>query len=330
MSQPQYMPGFDTPKNLLIGSRHFSSSFQVDRIFSVNIQAYLDNQRSRVDGFLEKALPPEGVEPVVLYQSMAYSLLGGGKRIRPIVTIASAQALGYDKDDMLPFAAALEFVHTYSLIHDDLPAMDDDDYRRGRLTNHKVYGEGMAILAGDGLLTMAFELCCLEENAKNFSSQQQLSIVRELALGSGHQGMVGGQVMDIQAENQNIELPHLQRIHAFKTGRLIRAAVRIGGIIGGATPSQLEALTGYAEDIGLAFQIADDVLNMVGTREELGKDAGTDEKRGKKTYPAFFGVEGARQLGDQCVERAIGRLQGFGSSAEPLRQIATYIMARRN
>ncbi|MGD9852697.1 MAG: polyprenyl synthetase family protein [Nitrospirales bacterium] len=296
----------------------------------MNIQAYLDNQRNRVDNFLEKVLSSEGMEPVVLYQSMAYSLLGGGKRIRPIVTIASAQAFGYDKDDMLPFAAALEFVHTYSLIHDDLPAMDDDDYRRGRLTNHKVYGEGMAILAGDGLLTMAFELCSLEENGKSFSSEQKLRIVRELALGSGHQGMVGGQAMDIQAENRDIDLPDLQRIHAYKTGRLIRAAVRIGGIIGGATPIQLEALTDYAEDIGLAFQIADDVLNMVGTREELGKDAGTDEKRGKKTYPAFFGIEGARQLGDQCVERAITRLRDFGSSAEPLRQIATYIMARRN
>ena len=231
---------------------------------------------------------------------------------------------------MLPLAAALECVHTYSLIHDDLPAMDNDDYRRGRLTNHKVYGEGLAILAGDGLLTMAFELCSLEANGNSFSCEQQLAIVRELARGSGHQGMVGGQVMDIQAENQEIDLSHLQRIHAYKTGRLIRAAVRIGGIIGRATSAQLEAITEYADDIGLAFQIADDVLNMVGSREELGKDAGTDEKRGKKTYPSFFGVEGARQLGEQGVERAISRLHGFGPSADPLRQIASYIMARRN
>lgn len=296
----------------------------------MNIQDYLEYQRNRVDGFLEKALPPETMEPVVLYQSMGYSLLGGGKRIRPILTIAAAQSLGYDQDAMLPLAAALECVHTYSLIHDDLPAMDNDDYRRGRLTNHKVYGEGMAILAGDGLLTMAFELCSLEELGKSFSSEQQLAIVRELAKGSGHQGMVGGQVMDIQAENQDIELSHLQRIHAYKTGRLIRAAVRIGGIIGKASSTQLDALTGYADDIGLAFQIADDVLNMVGTREELGKDAGTDEKRGKKTYPSFFGVEGARQLGEQCVERAISGLNEFGPPADPLRHIASYIMARRN
>jgi len=261
---------------------------------------------------------------------MRYSLLGGGKRIRPILTIAAAQALGYDGDAMLRFAASLEFVHTYSLIHDDLPAMDDDDYRRGRLTNHKVFGEGMAILAGDALLTMAFELCSQGNGENGFSATQQLDIVRELALGSGHQGMVGGQVMDIQAENQKIDLPHLQQIHTFKTGRLIRAAVRIGGIIGKATSQQMQYLTDYSEDIGLAFQIADDVLNMVGTREELGKNSGTDEKRGKQTYPSFFGVEGARQLGEECVQQAITRLESFDKQAEPLRHIATYIMSRHN
>ncbi len=296
----------------------------------MDIQAFLEEQRNRIDGFLRRILPPESTEPTLLYQAMGYSLLGGGKRIRPILTIASAQALGYDRNDLLPYAAALECVHTYSLIHDDLPSMDNDDYRRGRLTNHKVFGEGMAILAGDGLLTMAFELCSQEGGSDGLAPEQRLAIIRELAIGSGHQGMVGGQVMDIQAENQDIPLSQLKQIHAYKTGRLIRAAVRIGGIIGGATPSQLISLTGYAEEIGLAFQIADDVLNMVGTREELGKDAGTDEKRGKKTYPSFFGVEGARQLGEHSVERAIKHLDGFGGSAEPLRQIATFIMKRRN
>jgi geranylgeranyl diphosphate synthase, type II len=296
----------------------------------VDIQAFLEEQRNRIDGFLRQTLPSESTEPTLLYQAMGYSLLGGGKRIRPILTIAAAQSLGYDRDDMLPYAAALELVHTYSLIHDDLPSMDDDDYRRGRLTNHKVFGEGMAILAGDGLLTMAFELCSQEGGSDSLAPEQRLAVIRELATGSGHQGMVGGQVMDIQAENQDISLSQLKQIHAYKTGRLIRAAVRIGGTIGGATPSQLVSLTGYAEEIGLAFQIADDVLNMVGTREELGKDAGTDEKRGKKTYPSFFGVEGSRQLGEQSVERAIKHLDGLGGSAEPLRQIATFIMKRRN
>jgi geranylgeranyl diphosphate synthase type II len=296
----------------------------------VDIHAYLDQQRQRVDQFLEQSLPDTLSDPQKLYESMRYSLLGGGKRVRPILTIAAAQALGYDNDAMLPFAASLEFVHTYSLIHDDLPAMDDDDYRRGRLTNHKVFGDGMAILAGDALLTMAFELCSQNEGGHGLTVGQQLTIVRELAFGSGHQGMVGGQVMDIQAENQDVELPHLQKIHSHKTGQLIRAAVRIGGIIGGASSAQLQSLTDYAEDIGLAFQIADDVLNMVGTREELGKDAGTDEKRGKKTYPSFFGIDGARQLGNECVERAVKRLEPFDHQADPLRRMATYIMSRRN
>lgn len=296
----------------------------------MNIQTYLDQQRKRVDQFLEQIVPQTSAQPQRLYESMRYSLLGGGKRIRPILTIAAAQALGYDRDALLPFAASLEFVHTYSLIHDDLPAMDDDDYRRGRLTNHKVFGDGMAILAGDGLLTMAFELCSRSDEAGGFSAAQQLDIVRELSHGSGHQGMVGGQVMDIQAENQEIDLAHLQKIHSFKTGRLIRAAVRIGSIIGKATTQQTQCLTDYSEDIGLAFQIADDVLDMVGTREELGKDAGTDERRGKQTYPSFFGVEGARQLGEECVQRAIARLNTFDKQADPLRHIATYIMARRS
>ena len=296
----------------------------------MDIHQDLDQQRQRVDRFLEQSLSDSLRDPEKLYESMRYSLLGGGKRVRPILTIAAAQALGYDHDAMLPFAASLEFIHTYSLIHDDLPAMDDDDYRRGRLTNHKVYGDGMAILAGDALLTMAFELCSQGKDQHGLAASQQLRIVRELAFGSGHQGMVGGQVMDIQAENQDVDFSHLQKIHAHKTGQLIRAAVRIGGIIGGASSAQMESLTSYAEDIGLAFQIADDVLNMVSTREELGKDAGTDEKRGKQTYPSFYGVEGARRLGEECVERAINRLEAFDHQADPLRHIATYIIERRN
>lgn len=296
----------------------------------MDITQYLDQQRQRVDQYLEQSLPVSLRDPEKLYDSMRYSLLAGGKRVRPILTIAAAQALGYDHDAMLPFAASLEFVHTYSLIHDDLPAMDDDDYRRGRLTNHKVYGDGMAILAGDALLTMAFELCSQDSGTHGLTPNQQLQIVRELANGSGHQGMVGGQVMDIQAENQEVDLRHLQKIHSHKTGQLIRAAVRIGGVIGGASSTQLESLTGFAEDIGLAFQIADDVLNMVGTREELGKDAGTDEKRGKKTYPSFFGIDGARQLGEECVKRAINRLEYFDRQADPLRYIATYIVERKS
>ena len=221
-------------------------------------------------------------------------------------------------------------VHTYSLIHDDLPAMDNDDYRRGKLTNHKVYGEAMAILAGDALLTLAFDLCSNPRLQDGLDPARQVQLIHELAIGSGNLGMVGGQVLDILAENQDIDLATLQNIHVHKTGKLIRAAVRMGAMVAGATPAQLASLTAYAEDVGLAFQIADDVLNVTGTREELGKNANTDAQRGKKTYPTFYGVEGARKLAVECTERALGRLQHFDAKADPLRELAKYITARKN
>jgi len=297
----------------------------------VDIQAYLEQQRQKVDHFLKTVLPDGQNLHETLYQSMRYSLLGGGKRVRPILTIATAESVGsLAIEDLLPFAAALEFIHTYSLVHDDLPVMDNDDFRRGRPTNHKVFGEGLAVLAGDALLTMAFELCSQPPSKTTIGLDRQVQVIYELSVGAGHNGMVGGQVLDIQSENQDIDLLALQTIHNYKTGRLIRAAVRIGGILGGATISQLDQLTKYAEDIGLAFQIADDVLNMTGTREELGKDPGTDAKRGKKTYPAFYGIEGARDLGEQCIKRAIQRLEHFDHRADPLRELAAFVVSRRN
>lgn len=296
----------------------------------MDIQDYLKQQQAKIDQFLDHIIPPGHVLAKTLYESMRYSLLGGGKRIRPILTLAAAEAVGGSNDKILPYAAALELIHTYSLVHDDLPAMDNDDYRRGRPTNHKVYGDGLAILAGDALLTMAFELCSQHSSETLLPSDRQVKIIYELAGGAGHDGMVGGQVMDIQAENKDIDLITLQTIHNYKTGKLIRAAVRIGGIWAGATPTQLESLTGYAEDIGLAFQIADDVLNMTGTREELGKDAGTDAKRGKKTYPSFYGIDGARELATDCISRALRRLEDFDDQADPLRALANYVIQRRN
>ncbi|HNA26368.1 MAG TPA: polyprenyl synthetase family protein [Nitrospira sp.] len=261
---------------------------------------------------------------------MRYSLMAGGKRVRPILTIAAAEAVGTTPPGLMAVACSLEFIHTYSLIHDDLPSMDNDDFRRGKPTNHKVYGEAMAILAGDALLTMAFDLISRPDLMKDCEPSRQVRIIRELAYGSGNMGMVGGQVFDIQAENQDIDLPTLQNIHKHKTGMLIRAAVRMGAIAAGASDRQLDDLTGYAEDIGLAFQIADDVLNVTGTREELGKNPNTDAERGKKTYPTFYGVDGARQLAEDCVTRAIGRLNAFGAAADPLRDIARYITSRKN
>ncbi|WP_454063875.1 polyprenyl synthetase family protein [Candidatus Nitrospira salsa] len=296
----------------------------------MDIQDYLKQQQEKIDTFLTQVVPPGNPLAKTLYESMQYSLLGGGKRIRPILTLAAAEAVGCQGQLIMPYAAALELIHTYSLVHDDLPAMDNDDYRRGRPTNHKVYGDGLAILAGDALLTMAFELCSQPSLNSGISPDRQVKVMYELAVGAGHDGMVGGQVMDIQAENQDIDLITLQTIHNYKTGKLIRAAVRIGSLLGGATQVQLENLTGYAEDIGLAFQIADDVLNMTGTREELGKDAGTDAKRGKKTYPSFYGIDGARDLAEDCISRALRRLDDFDDRADPLRSLANYVVHRRN
>ena len=296
----------------------------------MNIKDYLEQKRIEVDRFLDQVCPPTAAPPITLHESMRYSLMAAGKRIRPILTIAAAEAIGAAPPGLMAVACSLELIHTYSLIHDDLPAMDNDDFRRGKPTNHKVYGEAMAILTGDALLTMAFDLCSRPDLTKGCDPVRQVRLIQELAYGSGTMGMVGGQVFDIQAENKDIDLPTLQNIHKHKTGMLIRAAVRIGAIAGGATDRQLDDVTGYAEDVGLAFQIADDVLNVTGTREELGKNPNTDAERGKKTYPTFYGVEGAKKLAHQCVERAIDRLSSFGPAADPLRDIARYVTSRKH
>ncbi|HET7909319.1 MAG TPA: farnesyl diphosphate synthase [Nitrospira sp.] len=296
----------------------------------MNITHYLEQKRIEVDRFLDEVTPSADTPPTTLHESMRYSLLAGGKRVRPILAIAAAEALGPPPPGMMAVACSLELIHTYSLIHDDLPSMDNDDFRRGKPTNHKVYGEAIAILAGDALLTMAFDVASRPDLMKGCDPARQVRILQELAFGSGNMGMVGGQVFDIQAEQQDIDLTTLQNIHKHKTGMLIRAAVRMGAIAGGANDRQLDDMTRYAEDIGLAFQIADDVLNVTGTREELGKNPNTDAERGKKTYPTFYGVEGAKQLADACVARGIARLSSFGPSANSLRDLARYITARKN
>ena len=296
----------------------------------MDISRYLEQKRQDVDRFLDQVMPTGKREPTSLHEAMRYSVFAGGKRVRPILAIATAEAIGNPPHAVPAIASSLELIHTYSLIHDDLPAMDNDDYRRGKPTNHKVFGEAMAILAGDALLTLAFELCSRADLMEGLEPQRQVQVIFELAAGSGHLGMVGGQVLDIQAEHKDIDLAALQTIHAHKTGMLIRAAVRMGAIAASASTDQLQHLTGFAEDIGLAFQIADDVLNVTGTREQLGKNAMTDAQRGKKTYPTFYGVDGARTLADQCIQRAIGRLSRFDGKADPLRALATYITERQN
>lgn len=299
-------------------------------LLSFDITRYLEQRREEIDGFLEAVIPHSSTAPAALHEAIRYSLFAGGKRVRPILTLAAAETIGRPAIGILPIACSVELIHTYSLIHDDLPAMDNDDYRRGKPTNHMVFGEAIAILAGDSLLTLAFELCSRPDLVDGLAPSLQARVIRELALGAGNVGMVGGQVLDIQAERQDIDLATLQTIHRYKTGMLIRAAVRMGAIAASATAEQLDALTAYAEDAGLAFQVADDVLNVTGTREELGKNPQTDAQRGKKTYPTFLGVDGARGFAEECATRAVKRLDGFDVQAEPLRELARYITSRRN
>jgi geranylgeranyl diphosphate synthase type II len=261
----------------------------------------------------------EADAPPTLIAAMRYSLFAGGKRLRPALALGAAEIISGDSASAMPVACALEMIHTYSLIHDDLPAMDDDDIRRGRPTLHKAHGEAIAILAGDALLTNAFEVAAETGNAR---------IVAELAVAAGVCGMVSGQVLDITAEGRQITLDDLRQIHRRKTGALIRAAVRLGAIAAGADQSQLDALTAYGEAIGLTFQIADDILNVVGEAEAMGKAVGSDAARDKSTYPALLGLDEALRLGAQGVENALEALAPFGSEADLFRALARYVMDR--
>ncbi|MEW6515300.1 MAG: polyprenyl synthetase family protein [candidate division FCPU426 bacterium] len=277
-----------------------------------------------VDAALDKFVPRRDYFPAKLHSAVRHSLFSGGKRLRPVLVLAAAEACGGSARDVLPAACALECIHTYSLIHDDLPAMDDDDLRRGQPTCHKVFGEAAAILAGDGLLTLAFELmarCPVRDD-------RQLAAIRLLAQASGMAGMVGGQMADIDAEGEEVSLPLLQYIHTHKTGRLIQASVLIGGALAGGTPAQLKALGVFGETMGLAFQIADDILNVVGTQEQLGKSTGTDSARGKATYPAYFGLEESRRQAQALLERGLAALEPFGRRAAPLRALANFTVQR--
>jgi geranylgeranyl diphosphate synthase type II len=296
----------------------------------MNIRAYLANKKSLVDKMLDKLVPPAKMFPASIHEAMRYSLFAGGKRVRPILAIAAAEALGAKTADLTPLAASLELIHTYSLIHDDLPAMDDDDFRRGRPTCHKVYGEAIAILAGDGLLNMAFEVLSDPRRTKSVSANRLLSIIREIGAASGVHGMVGGQVVDMESEGRDIDLPTLEYIHMHKTGALIRASVRVGALYAKAGEKQLKSLTRYGEKIGLAFQITDDILDITGKLNEIGKDVGSDLKKGKKTFPGFYGLEGSRSRANEVADKAIYSLREFDRKADPLRELARYIVNRVN
>jgi len=294
-----------------------------------DLAAYLAERRQRVDEALAACLPPEDALPSSVHRAMRYSVMAGGKRLRPILVIAGAEAVGGKADTVMPTACALELIHTYSLIHDDLPAMDDDDYRRGRLTSHKVFGEAIAILAGDALLTHAFRL--IAENAARVSDPAVIrEVIREVADAAGTGGMVGGQVVDIESEGKAVTAETLEYIHLHKTAALIRASLRVGAMLAGARPADVAAIGEAGESLGLAFQIVDDILDVEGTLAELGKSAGSDERKQKATYPALHGIEASRAEAQTRIARAKERFATLGSGAVPLGALADYIVERRS
>ena len=260
-----------------------------------------------------------------LCESMKYSLMAGGKRLRPIMLMAAADAVGAKGTDYLTTGCAMEMIHTYSLIHDDLPAMDDDDYRRGKLTNHKVYGAGMATLAGDALLTLAFEVMLRQQGV---SAETLVRVVREISQAAGPDGMGGGQALDLESEGKQISMETMKKIHLGKTGALFRAAIRSGAILGGAGEDELQALTVYADNFGLAFQITDDILDVIGDEEVIGKPVGSDEKNHKSTYVTLTSLEEAQRLAQEAVDTAIDALKIFGEEADFLRELVAYLMKR--
>ncbi len=294
----------------------------------MDLDRYLEEKCALVNRALKNLLGSSDTYPSVLHQAAHYSLFAGGKRIRPALVLAAAEAVSEGVDTaVLNAACAVECIHTYSLIHDDLPALDNDDLRRGLPTCHKKYGDAMAILAGDSLLTSAFELLGRTQGVDNALIVQA---VIELSSAAGAAGMIGGQVVDIESEGTEIAFPVLEYIHIHKTGKLILASVRCGAILSGAKEAELKSLSRYGEAIGLAFQIADDLLDVEGTDEELGKKAGMDELRGKATYPALLGIAESRRRAADLVDVAIEALNGFGPQADPLRSIAQRIVSRRS
>jgi geranylgeranyl diphosphate synthase type II len=294
-----------------------------------DLDAYLTARRELVDAALERALPAEDLPPTTLHRAMRYSVMAGGKRLRPVLVIAGAEAVGGSAEAVLPAACAIELIHTYSLIHDDLPAMDDDDYRRGRLTSHKVFGEAMAILAGDALLTLAFRLIA-ENGGQPGDAQRLCRVVADVAAGAGASGMVGGQVVDVESEGKTISAETLEYIHRHKTAALIRTSVRAGAVLAGGAAREVSALTEAAEHLGLAFQIVDDILDVEGDSAELGKTAGSDQRKQKATYPALHGLEASRREAQTLVQVAKERLAQVGPRTAPLSALADFIVERRH
>jgi geranylgeranyl diphosphate synthase type II len=294
---------------------------------TLSLREFLAHEVKNIDLVLSRWVPGEETEPVSIHKAMRYSLFAGGKRIRPILGIAAARAVSDSPDGVENAVCALELIHTYSLIHDDLPALDNDDFRRGRPTCHKVFGEAMAILAGDSLLTLAFEVL---SRLTGVNADNKIRLVEELARASGTVGgMIGGQVHDIEGERQPPTARLLESIHRAKTGALLRASVRMGAIYAGATEEELSALSSYGEHVGLAFQIVDDVLDVEESSEALGKTAGKDQAQQKITFPAVYGLDRSRQMAEDERLAAHTALRIFDDRADRLRQIADFIVRRK-
>jgi geranylgeranyl diphosphate synthase, type II len=295
------------------------------RTGSFDLSRYLETRTAEVNRALGRFLPRETMRPATIHKAMRYSLFAGGKRMRPALTLAAAEACGGKISDALPAACAVECIHTYSLIHDDLPAMDNDDFRRGKPTNHKVFGEGIAVLAGDALLTQAFEIIAQARSSKRYSHQ---TLVLELTRASGSRQLIAGQVADLEGEGRKISAPDLKYIHERKTSALLCCSARLGGMSANCSPAQLRALTDFGYNVGLAFQIIDDILDITQTSEQLGKTAGKDTQAQKATYPSIIGLERSRDIARKLTDNAFGALKIFRGKAEALEALATYLLQR--
>jgi geranylgeranyl diphosphate synthase, type II len=294
-----------------------------------DLTTLMAERRALVDAALDRWLPPATEPPSTIHEAMRYSVFAGGKRLRPMLALFGCEAVGGTPDDAMPGAVALELIHTYSLVHDDLPAMDDDDFRRGRPTCHKVYGEAIGILAGDALLTHAFQVLA-DQTAAGVPAPRRLRIIAEIAAAAGSVGMVGGQTMDIQAEGKTLDPATLLTLHSKKTGALLRVSLRVGGLAGGADEAALAQLTRYGERLGLAFQIVDDILDIEGNSAEMGKTAGSDLRKHKATYPAVFGLEASRREVARLIGEAREAVRPLGAPGAELVALAEFVGRRRS
>ena len=291
------------------------------------LKKYSRQRAKQVDTALGHYLPTARTKPATLHQAMRYSLFAGGKRIRPLLTFAAAEACNGKLSDAMPLACAVECIHTYSLVHDDLPSMDNDDFRRGRPTSHKVYGEGIAILAGDALLTQAFEIAA---KARGWPRYPHATLIAELTETAGSLQLIAGQVADLEGESKQLTLPQLRYIHERKTSALLTCSVRLGGMSANCTPTQLKALTDFGYHVGLAFQVIDDILDVTQTTQQLGKTAGKDQAAAKATYPAIVGLEKSKKIAEQLTTKAFAALKPFKGKAIALEALAGYLLKRKN